>query len=138
MEFLGGALRKIMTTPYLIGRFDGYCLSVWKRNGVLFIQTRSHSSDEGFKNMKRMHQRFMYYGYKFETLCTGNDEENSSEKAEVDPNVCYNAVFKSKINGKRQDFFHSLVSVSFSLDYFMELRSMHLNEIEKEIRPSLS
>ena len=77
----------------------------------------------------------MCYGYKFETLCTGNDEENdSSEKCEVDPNVCYNAVFESKINDKRQDLFHSLIYVTlpFRLLYGAEIDSFERDEEGKK------
>lgn len=95
----GGALRKIMTTPYMYRAYDGYQLGVWKRNNVLFIQTRSHSSQTGFANMERRLQEFTYYGYKFEAVATAGEPEIEGEPP--DPNVCYNAVFKTKLNGKR-------------------------------------
>lgn len=84
-----------MTTVYLPN--ETYLLSVWKKNGVLYIQNRqSGSANRTFVEMSEQQQRFMYYGYQFENFCTGNDGDFS--------NACFAGVFKSKI-GKRRVLF---------------------------------
>uniref|UniRef100_A0A7S3PF68 Decapping nuclease n=1 Tax=Aplanochytrium stocchinoi TaxID=215587 RepID=A0A7S3PF68_9STRA len=91
-----GALRKIMTTPYL--QRETYRLGVWKKNNVVYIQTRQDPDKEEFHDMKERFKRFMYYGYKFEEVCTRQREEVEKQP---DPNCCFNATFKSKLGNMR-------------------------------------
>ena len=93
-----GALRTILTTPYLLK--DGYELGVWKRNGVLYVQTRKYDP-RPFEDMDEEQQRYMYYGYKFEQVCTDEQSATTAGEAVPDPVSCYSGVFKSKIGSTR-------------------------------------
>eukprot|EP00924_Labyrinthula_sp_SR-Ha-C_P016162 snap_masked-scaffold_4-processed-gene-21.36-mRNA-1 protein AED:0.79 eAED:0.79 QI:0/0/0/0.5/1/1/2/0/230 len=73
-----------MTTIYDFR--NDYELSCWKVNNILYIQTRTHSSEHSRTDSQL---KFMYHGYKFETLCT------EGESAEVDSTSCYNSVLSN-------------------------------------------
>lgn len=121
-----GALRVIMTTPYLLK--DSYELGVWKRNGVVYLQTRK-SDPRQFHDMDEQQQRFMYYGYKFEDVCTclsalkeTSDDGGIQDQRGVDPAICYGGVFKSKVGATRVLFGAEIDCVDRRTNEHVELK----------------
>jgi len=89
-----GILTKIMCTPFL--RRDEWEFAAWKCNNVLYLSNRETKEKiEQDANMPRTLKRFMYFGYKFEEICTRPAEDGTARR--VDPAECFCKIFKTAV-----------------------------------------
>jgi len=87
-----GILSKIMCLPY--SQRDSFEFVVWKYKGTMFFSNRETQEKIDQENsLSRDSKRFMYYGYKFEEICTRGDED----ARDVDSRECYCRVYKTKL-----------------------------------------
>jgi RAT1-interacting protein len=91
-----GIITKIICTPY--SKNDGWELIATKSNGTIYMM--EHTEERKAKKVNYENaDLFTYYGYKFESECTGGLEvaENDDVEVVVNTNVQFCSVFTSKI-----------------------------------------
>eukprot|EP00939_MAST-03C_sp_MAST-3C-sp1_P000861 g861.t1 len=84
-----GNMTKLLCAPY--GGNEDWEMSVYCRNGVLFVDSRETEACQMRKQSMDAKQRlWTYYGYKFEHYCTEGVSED--EPVDTSPGANYNAV----------------------------------------------